>query len=1716
MIFRKIFTLLIILVAIPVFSFASDQSKLLVREGRQLLFNDGMPTYQGIVDADLKFAAAVQADNTDQEARLFRAVTRLAGFALVESSSPYKTAADIVSAMGIPILLDRFLDVDSPYGNEPELEDHYNPPENLPNGDDLRGVLNQGLIGVIDDCLSDLGIVQSGIQVGLTSQELDDMYETQVDYTDVLLAKSGLNALKAVVLILSAYDMNTVDANDLLALLNSGMADIQPNFVTGFLSRYPDFLKLDSTGVTQLDTAKDALHLSYNQLVEASNAFAGEAEDSQDHDLFVFESEGDVQMFDSMINMFSELIDSLDNNRPATHQDVTTRWLAEAGNDTFNIELGEGQLGNGTVFRIPEDHDFTADINGEFVMGEVLYWDDDEGDVFIILEYWGDRRIVVEGSLNTEGDTVTGTLYYQHLDIDGFVNDPSQEFTATRQGIDTDALERMDFNAIFGNPNKKLDIRESLPEFDVTGEPLAGSFREPLMNGLYPDYETNAQAAPKLDLDPPYQIFEIPTAAITLDGAKTDWPENSIVAQESADWNNNQGMDIVKAYLAKDADNLYIAMELAGEPIESSNGNPVYYFFEIRADTDEWWHDNFQFQAFYDSYDSQWKVHVSQRDGQGNYNEITVPDDISIGIGTSFIEWKLPLTQLGDLQSYGGQWLCYSTWSDTLQGGDWIDTNTRLAPVFPVTGTVDVPEYTGGNIYYYLSQSDMPPIDGDGAITGTYMTSDTDFSLTGAPYSSEPLYVHAFWDADGNGILNSGDYAGTASAIFNGGTESYDLVSIKLESMRLVLSTVGVKNVHRPDGLFSTYFDIELLVGYREDDIKSITVIDPDGVQSSIWPNDGAQWEYPSNGNDPVYFFFEMSGSPKIGPYTFKVTTHSGLIEEMTDTQKDLITIPVVDTNQVSFDNSSKTPIFHWEGVEAEGTDIAYRFEVKGVDVDYSFRTNRDWGMMTCTLKEVQAGKTYKYRIRACDDSDWIEVDNRSHTEWIDFTMNATLDHAAVPALDLNGWGAVKYSHVGDQQPSLSIETKVVDHDGVSYDGSSHAVYVRPLDSAGSLIGGDENKLFLRFDYSNNEVSGVYSGWLNSDQIPDGAVGVKFFVKDLDGIEKSLVDNLDSVPMELPQDINLACTVNGTTPTFSWNAVTGAYYYRIRIYRINNDGSRGDSVVKFSVPNATEQTIPPGLLAPNTTYQYRVEARSAHFGSFDFGYSDNDENIVLSPRDEFNNYPTLTTGASTDTPFIQADTSGASTWTNKYMGTFPSFWIKVYDAQGVDDIDSVKVIFPDTTTETELRFEYSESNNCGIYSNDAFVPVQNGTYTFEAVDKAGHTVITTEALTGTPIGYPAESTLSVTVVDNTGANFNWEEVPGAAFYRVEIYDKNYKRIYEFTTTENQFSLASGFLKESEPYKFRVTTRDAFWDQNADHGSSSPWSSYDGILFKTGPAGTGGTHAPELEDYNFGAVIAYIEHPMTGKPSYMLQFSIKVSDLDGVPGNIKSVTVQGPEGISLDLGYDGGENDTSSEYWGRIMYDDLDDIPEGDYTFTVEDEDSKSATLTDTLVKNPVPLAEYGTPSDGALVFTDNPVIEWDEPQEGGPYFYKVRLYKHFNTRVHNSAILDTTRYEVPTGVIEKGGVYSYRIYAYGADPRETDVDNFSIRNLFSAHQNHFSASESLLDFDLRDVLRSMGILIGMPENISSLEADVNEDGKLGLQDIVPGLQELGDVRDDLD
>ncbi len=136
--------------------------------------------------------------------------------------------------------------------------------------------------------------------------------------------------------------------------------------------------------------------------------------------------------------------------------------------------------------------------------------------------------------------------------------------------------------------------------------------------------------------------------AISIDGDISDWAGMEPAFRDRVNDQNTaaafNGTDIEEVYLARDDTYLYIMMKIYGH--DPKMDMDVLYVFQANqssqsADTpgDRWT------AAQYDSFTG-WSVSVLEK---GNPDEIAHYDENYVGVGDRCIEWKIPLSDIGDM-----------------------------------------------------------------------------------------------------------------------------------------------------------------------------------------------------------------------------------------------------------------------------------------------------------------------------------------------------------------------------------------------------------------------------------------------------------------------------------------------------------------------------------------------------------------------------------------------------------------------------------------------------------------------------------------------------------------------------------------------------------------------------------------------------------------------------------------------------------------------------------------------------------------------------------------------------------------------------------------------------------------------------------------------------------------------------------------------------------
>ena len=278
--------------------YASTESQIRVAEGRNLLFNNGNMAIAGVVEATAKFREALAADPNDREAALFLSVARIASLldntAVYSPGSPIENVVELLDGIGMGQEGRDIFNWQADFSKD--IHGDVILPQNVPNLGDVQAFIQSIVLPELDSAISNLTIVLKGygenesdsFSTLITAEELGDQYgnDYEIDYGDVLLYKSGLYALKTVLEILLAYDMDVVGIRDVISKIQDETFKLNIDL----LDPNSRFITLLSNGADRISSAKTSFRNFIDTYFTASSYIRYETDD-QGNDLFTIETE---------------------------------------------------------------------------------------------------------------------------------------------------------------------------------------------------------------------------------------------------------------------------------------------------------------------------------------------------------------------------------------------------------------------------------------------------------------------------------------------------------------------------------------------------------------------------------------------------------------------------------------------------------------------------------------------------------------------------------------------------------------------------------------------------------------------------------------------------------------------------------------------------------------------------------------------------------------------------------------------------------------------------------------------------------------------------------------------------------------------------------------------------------------------------------------------------------------------------------------------------------------------------------------------------------------------------------------------------------------------------------------------------------------------------------------------------------------------------------
>lgn len=276
---------------------------------------------------------------------------------------------------------------------------------------------------------------------------------------------------------------------------------------------------------------------------------------------------------------------------------------------------------------------------------------------------------------------------------------------------------------------------------------------------------------------------------------------------------------------------------------------------------------------------------------------------------------------------------------------------------------------------------------------------------------------------------------------------------------------------------------------------------------------------------------------------------------------------------------------------------------------------------------------------------------------------------------------------------------------------------------------------------------------------------------------------------------------------------------------------------------------------------------------------------------------------------------------------------------------------------------------------------ENGPYTFALRDSFGRTAsVVKDFVYGAPLPSIDSETMSPEHGSYVGTtpvlSFQGASEPGL-FYQIRIKDYHSNAI-SYTTERLQdttsFTVPEGFLQPSTPYIWMARV----W--RGAEGMGLCQESEEKAFF-TGPVGT-----PVL-DYPSALSILTSLH----EPDFLNWLG--VMSRNTAPWDVASLTVTDPQDTVYTWTGD-------MSFWFRhppylsLTLPHTGPLPEGDYTFALQDRDFNTQTVTTTYTFDPVPpIQEEGrAPAPNAYVDTATPTFTWTAlPAEMGEFEYRLRI-----------------------------------------------------------------------------------------------------------------------------
>ena len=348
--------------------------------------------------------------------------------------------------------------------------------------------------------------------------------------------------------------------------------------------------------------------------------------------------------------------------------------------------------------------------------------------------------------------------------------------------------------------------------------------------------------------------------------------------------------------------------------------------------------------------------------------------------------------------------------------------------------------------------------------------------------------------------------------------------------------------------------------------------------------------------------------------------------------------------------------------------------------------------------------------------------------------------------------------------------------------------------------------------------------------------------------------------------------------------------------------------------------------------------------------------------------------------------------------------------------------------------------------------LSDGSYTFEVTDSQARTASVVKNFTyDSTIPQVDSSTMSPqneAYVGTTTPTLSFDPVSGGSvYYQVLVWDYENKALWFVSsrTQDTSFPVPDGLLQPNTPYLWAVRVYDSDTDPQNYHQSER-------LCFYIGTKGV-----PDLSER---WVLSF------DTPEYSANW-FAVRNLNVAPWDINYLKVTGPDSTVYSLDWIDYRFYCPAFYCIRSTSPFP--MPDGTYTFEIEDDESNTVTETSSYTYNPVPAVSDNSmvPADNAYLDTNTPTFSWDPVEGNGTYYYSVRICDYnSNIKWYQFPLSTGTSVTIPESVnLSSGSSYKWQVLVFDSDTLINNV-SFSSQRTFTISESSSIETGYLVTSDL--------------------------------------------------